>query len=45
MFQDVMDELQFFPLLFNFHICDFDINGTLVARINSIYLEVYLFAV
>jgi hypothetical protein len=34
MFQDIMDELQFFPLVFNFHICGFDIYGTLVARIN-----------
>jgi hypothetical protein len=43
MFQDIMDELQFFPLLFNFDICGFDIYGTLVARINRIYrgLPVY----
>jgi hypothetical protein len=37
MFQDIMDELQFFPLVFNFDICFFDIYGTLVARINCIY--------
>jgi hypothetical protein len=39
MFQDIMDELQFFPLVFNFDICGFDIYiyGTLVARINHIY--------
>jgi hypothetical protein len=32
-----MDELQFFPLVFNFDIRGFDIHGTLVARINRIY--------
>jgi hypothetical protein len=37
MFQDIMDELQFFPLVFNFDVCDFNIYGTLVARINRIY--------
>jgi hypothetical protein len=37
MFQDIMDELQFFPLVFNFDIFGFDIYGTLVARINRIY--------
>jgi hypothetical protein len=37
MFQDIMDELQFFPLVFNFDICCFDIYGTLVARINRVY--------
>jgi hypothetical protein len=36
MFQDIMDELQFFPLIFNFDICGFDIYGTLVARINRV---------
>jgi hypothetical protein len=43
MFQDIMDELQFFPLVFNFNICGFDIHGTLVAQINRIYIEVYLY--
>jgi hypothetical protein len=37
MFQDIMDELQFFPLVFNFDICGFDMYGTLVVRINRIY--------
>jgi hypothetical protein len=37
MFQDIMDELQFFPLVFNFDICGFDTYGALVARINRIY--------
>jgi hypothetical protein len=37
MFQDIMDELQFFPLVFNFDIRGFDIYGTLMARINHIY--------
>jgi hypothetical protein len=37
MFQDIMDELQFFPLVFNFDICGFDTYGTLVARINRMY--------
>jgi hypothetical protein len=32
MFQDIVDDLQFFPLVFNF-----DMYGTLVARINSIF--------
>jgi hypothetical protein len=32
-----MDELQFFPLVFNFDICGFDIYGTLVAQINRTY--------
>jgi hypothetical protein len=36
MFQDIMDELQFFRLVFNFDICGFDIYGTLVARINLV---------
>jgi hypothetical protein len=36
MFQDIMDELRFFPLVFNFDICGFDIYGTLVARNNRI---------
>jgi hypothetical protein len=34
MFQNIMDELQFFPLIFNFDVCCFDIYGTLVPRIN-----------
>jgi hypothetical protein len=37
MSQDVMDELQFFPLVFNLDVCGFDIHGTLVARINRMY--------
>jgi hypothetical protein len=37
MFQDIMDELQFFPLIFNFDMGGFDIYGTFVARINRIY--------
>jgi hypothetical protein len=37
MFQDIMDELQFFPLVFHFDMCGFDIYGTLVARTNRIY--------
>jgi hypothetical protein len=37
MSQDILDELQFFLLVFNFHIRGFDIHGTLVARINRIY--------
>jgi hypothetical protein len=37
MFQDIMHELKFFPLLFNFHLCGFDIYGTLIARINRVY--------
>jgi hypothetical protein len=43
MFQDIMDELQLFPLVFNFHIRNFEIYGTLFARINRIYrgLPVY----
>jgi hypothetical protein len=43
MFQDIIAESQFFPLVFTFQICGFDIYGTLVARINSIYrgLPVY----
>jgi hypothetical protein len=45
MFQDVMDGLQFFPLVFNLDIRGFDIHGTLVARINRIYIEVYLYAI
>jgi hypothetical protein len=36
MFQDIMDELQFFPMVFNFDICGFDMYGKLVARINRI---------
>jgi hypothetical protein len=32
-----MDELQFFPLVFNFDICSFDIYGTLIAQIICIY--------
>jgi hypothetical protein len=32
MLQDIIDELQFFPLVFNF-----DIHGTLVARIDRTY--------
>jgi hypothetical protein len=38
MFQD-MDELQYLTLVFNF-----DIYGTLVARINRIYIEVYRYS-
>jgi hypothetical protein len=34
MFLDVMDELQFFPVIFNFDMCFFEIYGTLVAQIN-----------
>jgi hypothetical protein len=45
MFQDIMDELQFFPLVFNFDICRFDIYGTIVARINRIYIDVYLYLI
>jgi hypothetical protein len=37
MFQDIMDELQFFSLVFNFDICGFDMYCTLVARIDRIY--------
>jgi hypothetical protein len=37
MFQDIMDKLQIFPLVYNFDICGFDTYGTLVARINRIY--------
>jgi hypothetical protein len=37
MFQDIMDEIQFFELVINFDICGFDIYGTLVARIYRIY--------
>jgi hypothetical protein len=37
MFQDFMDELQFFLLVFNFDICGFDTYSTLVARISRIY--------
>jgi hypothetical protein len=37
MFQDIMDELQIFSLVFNFDVCSFNIYGTLVARINRIY--------
>jgi hypothetical protein len=37
MFQDFVDELQFFPVLFNFDICDFKIYGILVAGISCIY--------
>jgi hypothetical protein len=37
MSSDIMDELQFFPLVFNFDICGFEIQTTLVARINRIY--------
>jgi hypothetical protein len=43
MFQDIVDELQFFPLVFNFHICGFDIYGTLVARINRIHTGLPVF--
>jgi hypothetical protein len=37
MIKDIMDELQFFPLVFNFDITGFDIYLTLVARIDRIY--------
>jgi hypothetical protein len=33
MFQDIVDELQFFALVFNFDICGFGMYGTLVARV------------
>jgi hypothetical protein len=36
MFQDIVDELQFPLLVFDFNICGFKIYGTLVARINRI---------
>jgi hypothetical protein len=47
MFEDIMDDLEFLPLVFNFDICGFDIcgfdicgfdiYGTLVARIDRIH--------
>jgi hypothetical protein len=37
MFQDIIDKLQFLPLIFNFDICGFEIYGTLMAQINRIY--------
>jgi hypothetical protein len=37
MFQDIVDELQFFPLVSNFDICGFDIYDTFVTRINRMY--------
>jgi hypothetical protein len=36
MFQDIMDELQFLLLVFNFDICGFDMDGKFVERINRI---------
>jgi hypothetical protein len=45
MLQDLMDELQFFPLVFNHDICGFDIYGRLVVRINRIYIEVHQYVV
>jgi hypothetical protein len=37
MFQNIMDESEFFPMGFNFDICGVEIYGTFVARINSTY--------
>jgi hypothetical protein len=37
MFQDIMDELQFLLMIFNFDICGYEIYGTLIARINCTY--------
>jgi hypothetical protein len=36
MFQNIMGETEFFPLIFNFDICGFEIHGTFVVRINRI---------
>jgi hypothetical protein len=41
MFQDIMDELQIFPVGFNFDICGFDTYGTLVARTDRVHKRIW----